>query len=400
MKIAYLTAGPSTHGVVRYGRLLAEEACLQGDALIRAITVLDHSACWNGQDLTDAAGAINDCDLLHLQYNATIWGSGWQKLKNLKQLLNRVRRPVVVTLHDIYPYESMVARIQLRLIRKFSPGNQGSSNIWLPNANRRSSDMGLLEKSNQLFNRHFADEWTLRWLADRADGVLVCFEEEARRLRPRLKRETIDIIPIFVERRIGLPPPEVARHNLGLSGRFVVTLLGHIHPRKGYDLVVAALPQLPDDVAVIFAGGVAPGNEDYLAALQTHVAGIGCNHRLRITGYLDESTLQEYLAATHLAVCPFQSFSASGSLATWISVARPILASAQPQIDEYQKWMPHSIQTFTPRTPQALASAIINLMPVCRGEAPAVAQLREALSLEKIFGLHLAVYQSVLERSK
>jgi glycosyltransferase involved in cell wall biosynthesis len=231
--------------------------------------------------------------------------------------------------------------------------------------------------------------------------MFVCTEEEEQRLRDRVDNRKVRVVPHFVEERaVGISPAE-ARAALGLDGAKTVTLLGFIHPPKGHQLMVEAMSELPPDVKVIFAGGPCVGqDEQFLQELIALAKARGVDERLRVTGYLSEEELESYLVATDLAVCPFVTTSASGSLSTWISVARPILASDLPQVAKYNTFESESIQTFKPYTPTALAQAIKQLLPTCQeNDAPAVARLRQKFSMPVIFDEHLTHYHLLLKHN-
>lgn len=177
----------------------------------------------------------------------------------------------------------------------------------------------------------------------------------------------------------------------------MITLLGFIHERKGHQLLVKALSHLPEQVIVVFAGGASPGNEHFVQNLLALAEADGVAHRLRITGFLSEVNLERYLVATDLAVCPFQSFAASGSLSTWISVARPLLAFDLPQIAEYNRIAPDAFKTFQPYTPEALASEIKHLLSTgITATDVAVDRLRQRLLLPVTFNQHFVHYQQAV----
>ncbi len=126
----------------------------------------------------------------------------------------------------------------------------------------------------------------------------------------------------------------------------------------------------------------------------------GVSDRLHITGYLSEEDLERYLVATDLAICPFKKLSASGSLSTWISVARPVLASDVPQIDEYNRLEPGAIQTFAPYTPSALASAVRQMLSSLSNTDQKLEKLRQHLDMSVIFDQHLNYYRQAIARGK
>jgi glycosyltransferase involved in cell wall biosynthesis len=134
---------------------------------------------------------------------------------------------------------------------------------------------------------------TLRKLLGAVDAVLTCTSEEGRRLDGRIGADKLQVIPHFVERRAGTADPTAARRALGLEGVSVVTLMGFIYPYKGHELLVEALPHLPEDVRVIFAGGTHPRYEGFVRSLARLASEKGVAGRLRITGYLSEADLEQ-----------------------------------------------------------------------------------------------------------
>jgi glycosyltransferase involved in cell wall biosynthesis len=193
--------------------------------------------------------------------------------------------------------------------------------------------------------------------------------------------------------------PEEARTALGLNGRRVVTLLGFIHDRKGYRLLIEALASLPSDVVAIAAGGPSP-TSTVIPGLLALAQARGVADRFRITGYLSEPELNRYATATSLAVCPFRDASASASLSTWISAARPILASALPLIAEYNALEAGAIRTFHPYTAASLADAIrAALDRDSDAESQRVTRLRDRLLPRAILDRHVEAYREVLGAS-
>ena len=92
--------------------------------------------------------------------------------------------------------------------------------------------------------------------------------------------------------------------------------------------------------------------------------------------------------------------SASASLSTWISAARPILASSLPLIAEYNALEPDAIHTFDPYTAASLADAIrAALDRDSDAEVQRVARLRERLLPPAILDRHVEAYRELLGAS-
>jgi glycosyltransferase involved in cell wall biosynthesis len=208
-----------------------------------------------------------------------------------------------------------------------------------------------------------------------------------------LPSATVRVIPHFVEERVLAANRDDAKRALGLAGFQVVTLLGYIHPRKGHALLIDAMRELPESVVVVLAGKAQPEHAAYLQEIRRAADEAGVSHRLRMTGYLSEAQLNAYLAATDLAVCPFTKVSASGSISTWLSAGRRILASELPQVAEYNAWEPGAIEVFSPYTPSGLASGI-NRVLACKGERQlkSINLLRERLTISRVLDAHLEIY--------
>lgn len=401
MRVGYLHIGSPAHGVVRYGRVLADAARTHLDAEVQeAVVELDAVPSADERRLRRAVQQLA-ADVVHLQYNERVWGDA-RAAANVRVFAGACTAPLVATLHDVrrsYGWGGIVRRLwtkrAARHARRPSKSEEGGagggrSDGWLASL-RRAARYAWKERQNARATRR---------LVRRAGRVLVCTKEEARRLQGTVPEERLTVIPHFVEARTIDASQEEAKGTLGLAGRRVCTVLGFIHRAKGHALVVEALPQWPADVQVVFAGRPARGSEEFTARLRARAEALGVADRLRVTGYLSEAELNRYLAATDLALCPFEEISASGSLATWIAAARPMLASNRPQIAEYNARAPGAIATFSPYTPAALAAATRALLS---GEDEAGhrarTQLRDQLSLPRIVQQHADVYRRVVARN-
>ncbi len=414
MKIGYLHIGPPEHGVCRYGRLLAAEARRRPELeVIEADVLLTNDRQYNQQILVQAAEQLRAADIIHFQfnkYNKVLWGGGSSQLDHLRFFMNSCSSPLVVTLHDVFYPPYGLAGVMKHLRSKLKPTTQtitaSSSNKEMiatppsepsqPKRSKLSKALGFLQATSEgMFG---ADALALRQIAKRANFMFVCTQEEAQRVCDRIPKHKLKVIPHFVETRTIDISPSKASKLLGLEGFKVVTLLGFIYPPKGHQIMVEAMSELPPDVKVVFAGGPSSASYEHLVDdLMALAKKNGVDDRLRITGYLSEEELELYLIATDLAVCPFSRFSASGSLSTWISIARPILASDFPQVAEYNKLEPNAIKTFKPYTSTALAQAIRQLISTTQAtEDSSVASLRQKLSMPVIFDEHLTYYRRIL----
>ena len=400
MKVGYLhlTQSPSLppSGVTRYGQKLAAAVGQRDDLAVCEVTVrLPDQDVSQGapqadmalsQQLSQAAQTLSAVAVVHVQYSQFVWHD------NLLPWLRALSMPVVVTLHDMQPH--------------LYPTGSLPRLLWLANQQQRSLSKrtvlkgGLSLRSTwRQVQRYRCDRTTLKTLTGLAARLLTCHPTEARRVEAITNSSRLQVIPHFVEPRAALPSQGAAKAALSLSDGVTVTLQGFIYRTKGHELALRALAQLPEGFHLVFAGGIVPGNEAFLAHLQRLVADLGVAHRLRITGYLSDVELERYLAASDLALCPFETLSASGSLSTWVAAGRPILAAAHSQIDDYNALAPGAIQTFSPYTPEALAAAIqsnLSRLPHGLTDVDALQHLRAALSLNSVAEQHRRCYEAAI----
>lgn len=406
MWIGYLQLGPPEHGICHYGKLLAAEINHRSQAnfsVIEANVNLTKNFKDNREMLIDAARKLSAAEVIHIQYsyknNRPLWGTHWQQLYHLWLFKHHCSRPIVVTIHDIYEPPLGINDVLMQVYQRFqnliSPANKDNS---LTRAELSVPKLSLSKLVKYSFLS--ADALTLRWLLNQAKLAFVCSCEEDKRLKAIVKTNKVQIIPHFVGKKEPSISRVEAKLKLKLDGHKIITILGFIHSRKGYELMVETMPKLPQEVKVVFAGGPSPGNEEFVLELLQLAKDLGVSDRLRITGYLSQQELDCYSIATDLAVCPFKSFSASGSLSNWIAVARPILAYNLPQIAEYNFLEPQAIKTFPQYNSDTFAEVIKQLLlTIPQNDDLGVAKLREKLSMTAIFNKHLSYYSQVTKIS-
>lgn len=419
MKIGYLHMGPPQHGVCRYGHLLAQAASQRpGLTVIEASVNFTADKEKNRELLIEAAQKLSEADVVHFQFSKfgqQLWGDGWAKLHYLRTFFRHCSSSVTVTLHDVYYPPYKLVNILNSLKKRGKSKISGSVKKQL-NSNRVKQDQEIRGGTNQTANpkrsilqrglsfTHTivkglfgADALSLRAIAKHTDKLIVCTGEESRRIQDRVDAQKLLTIPHFVEVRAEATTPDEARKELHLDGVKVITLLGFIYPPKGHQILIEAMPNLSEDTVVVFAGGPSSeANETFLQELCKLAKEKGVDHRLRVTGYLSEQEMELYLRATDVAVCPFSRISASGSLSTWISVPRPILASESPQVEELNTIEANAINTFRPYSSTALAEAIKKLLSESPGSQDlAIERLRSKLLMPAIFDRHMDAYMSI-----
>lgn len=351
--VGYLHLGRPESGVRRYGRIVAGVAARRSD-----VTVIESDAGGRDAGLADlrlAARRLADADVVHLQWKLADWGGPRWALPRLEVVLQACRRPVTVTLHDVYERTTLNER-------------------WL--------DPGALG---------------VRRIGIRSRAVVVHAAEERRRLGSLVPVSRVSVVPHFVEERPSLPDREAAKVELGLAGRRVITLQGFMTRRKGHRLVLETLPLLPPDVVAIFAGSPIEGREARGHELEAYAVELGVADRVRFTGYVPDTMLTTIMAATDVALCPFREMSASGSVSTWISTGRPIVTSALPQFHEYDALAPGAMRMVDPLTPEGLRDRILDTLTQARLTDPAVERLRTVLATPRTVERYLDVYRHAIK---
>jgi glycosyltransferase involved in cell wall biosynthesis len=348
-QLGFLHLGRPESGVRRYGQLIADELRARSGVAVKEVEAgrIDQSSA----QLDAAAAGLAGCDVVLMQWNRRGWGKHAGSLMRLNRFRRAFRGSLVVTMHDVFD------RVGLRQ-RYLQP-----------------------------------DVWSLRQLGRTADRIVVHSQIEVERLRGIVPMDKLRVIPHFVESRELPMSAQEARQRLGLGQRKLVTLLGFVYGRKGHRYAVEAVPYMPDDAIMVYAGGPVEGRTFvYDLALQK-AQELGLGDRFRITGYLSDEELGTWMAATHLAILPFTDLSASGSLSSWISAGKPMLVSDLPGTREYARRVPGALNFFAPAGEAwPLGAAICELLarPLADPD-PAVQRLARELSMANTGDRYLEV---------
>jgi glycosyltransferase involved in cell wall biosynthesis len=283
-----------------------------------------------------------------------IWGPVTTRISNITSILKKAELPVVMNLHDVYGVD-VLARVTSKLRRIASSGrwrrtdeNQQQSAPELPH--QPSGFLTRIRSYEENFIRA-VDPFVTRYV--------ISNQIEKVRLQKFVSKDKVSVLPHFIERRAICDTPEQAKSKLGLTGRKVVTLLGFIVPRKGYAQAIELLEHLPSDAKVIFAGR---GEHGYVQKLTSLAAAKGVADRVRVTGYLSETELNTYLAATDVAICPFQDVSASGSVSTWLSARKPLVTFDLPLMRTYRESFPEHVYLAPKNDMDAFAATVNAIM--------------------------------------
>jgi glycosyltransferase involved in cell wall biosynthesis len=209
-------------------------------------------------------------------------------------------------------------------------------------------------------HRAYAAEKRLQALGYRAHRVLPLSGPGADILRGLGARNVLDPIPLAYldpAERSGDPDSAAAwipsRETLfAIRPKAVLGIFGFLNPGLDYASVLDALAGLEPGACLLILGGPRPrgapdgteaptGNAEPAAAskpadpsrsdaLLREASARGLEGRVRVTGYLPERSLPDYLRLCDLFVCPMRFKSNSSSLVNLLPYGKPILASDLP----------------------------------------------------------------------
>jgi len=355
LRVGFLQVGRERSGLRRYGAILAAEAATRPDLEVIESDIGDRDASWS--DLRAAAKRLRDTHVVHVQWKVADWNPRLGGIPRLELVLRTMRRPVVFTLHDVYEPESRW---------------QGTFSL---------------------------EALGLRRLGRAASAIVVHSEEERGRLAARVPAGKVEVVPHFVETRPALPDRTRSRAALGVEGKRVITLLGHVIKRRGHRLVIEAMRDLPDDVCALFVGAPLQGREYMVDQFREYAEKNGVAERVRFMGFISDDELEQVLAATDVSLCPYRSMSASGALATLISAGRPIVTSDLAQFAELEALAPGAFHSFAPYRAEALVPVILSALAVATDEPdPHVQALADRVSTARVVDRYAELYRSAARR--
>jgi glycosyltransferase involved in cell wall biosynthesis len=141
-----------------------------------------------------------------------------------------------------------------------------------------------------------------------------------------------------------------AKAALGISGKLVVSV-GALIPRKGHDIVIAAMAALPEASLLIVGAGPEHGS------LSRQIAGAGLGDRVRLLGSQPHSRLPEILAAADVMALASASEGLANAWVEAMACGTPVVA---PAVDGALEAIAPPIggRLVEERTPGAIAAAI------------------------------------------
>ena len=149
------------------------------------------------------------------------------------------------------------------------------------------------------------------------------------------------------------PAPEAPlRARLGLDdSRRIVLCVAAVRPHKNQELLVRALPELPDDTVLVLAGK----HESYAERLRELAADLGVSERVRLTGYLTDAELERLWTMASCAAFPTRAEGFGLPVLEAMARGVPIACSEIAVLREVAGDVP---RYFDPDDPHSAATAV------------------------------------------
>lgn len=283
-----------------------------------------------------------------------VWGDKDLRAENIIDFVKCGPWKTVVYLHDIYGdthWDSIKRNLKT-----------------LAKASLKFDIAGFKKTLGQLKNTPFEEKFVQGLRSNGVQHFIVSNNIEKRRLLKHKGVKFVSVVPHFVETRFNLLTKDEAKSRLQLSGKKVITMLGFILPRKGYEVAIDTLSLLPQDYTLVLAGSDSSEGQEYLQQLMVRAKELNVDARIVVSGYITDEQMDVYISATDVAFCPFKAVSASGSLATWLAGRKPIVTSKLELFEEYARNFQGMIFTSNNYSPKGFKLAIEDV--ICLNNAP------------------------------
>ena len=305
MNIAMVTTAGERCGIASYSEALV--AALRGlpDTNVRVIPIAVGEQPMAHYEAQARQLNAADVDVVHVQHEFSFWGFPMPgRPSTFAGLRGLIRRPLVLTAHTT---------LSLSAIFPVATGR---------------NPVRWLARKRLLRNREYRESVEVETFD--ADAVIVHTEAAQAEFAGR----GLDAARLFVV-PAGIPAPlrtetgaRKFRERFGLDGKRVLTLFGYVTPNKGYEMVADVLRDLPRDITFVIAGGARrPSEEEYVRYLQRHLADIGVQNRVVVTGYLSDEDVAAAMEATDVALVPHTQATNSYSVTLPLTHGKPTLAS-------------------------------------------------------------------------
>ncbi len=216
--------------------------------------------------------------------------------------------------------------------------------------------------------------WVVRTLAQRADGVIVTNEEDAKKIS-NLKSQIPNLVLIPIGSNIPPNPPPgydrgVERSRWGVGpDDLLLGYFGFLNESKGGEELMQTLALLVErgiPAHLLMIGGRVgssdPSNRAYAERVDNLIASLGLDERVHHSGYARPEKVSAGLLATDVCVLPYRdgvSFR-RGTLHACLAHGRAIVTT-RPAVELPQVRDEENMLLEAPRDPEGLADAVARL---------------------------------------
>jgi teichuronic acid biosynthesis glycosyltransferase TuaC len=206
------------------------------------------------------------------------------------------------------------------------------------------------------FPRYLVPRAWIRWVTRRAAALItVSGALRTALLGLGVPPERVTVLRNGVDLQLFAPRGRSdLRRQLRLE-RSTLLSVGHLVEGKGHDIVLEALPGLPDAELIVIGEG------PQSTSLRASAARLGVSDRVRWIGNISQRELAEFYEAADVTVLPSKREGMPNVLLESLACGTPVIATAVGGIAEIVN-APEAGILMHDRTPQALCQAYVQLM--------------------------------------
>jgi glycosyltransferase involved in cell wall biosynthesis len=260
-----------------------------------------------------------------------------------------------------YPRRSAaVRRLQGAIIARPTPLIHVNDIWWVPQTRRAARGLGIPVVAH--VRQEIEPAKVPRYELERIDLAIAISEQVGRSLQAGgVRPERVRVVYSGID-CTALSPDysgEQARCSLGLPSRaFVLGTVANLFPRKGYHVLLEALPKILASVSQAHCLVVGKGDPDYERRLRSLARQLNLVDRVHFVGF--QSSVQPCLAAMDLYVHPALMEGFGIAVVEAMAMARPVVATAVGGVPEIVRHGETGLLVPS-GDPEALASAVIRL---------------------------------------
>lgn len=193
-------------------------------------------------------------------------------------------------------------------------------------------------------------------LLKKTDVVMASSSHEeviTQRFIPNCVYETVaNIVPM---------PMALSNYKRKLSGDYIITMMGRVHKKKGIDLVIGALRDLPDNFILKIYGY---GSDRYIQSLVNRVEELKLASRVTFNAFVDGENKERALMESDVLVLPSESENFGNVVLEALARGTPVIVS---RYMPFQDVTSLGVGRVVDRNSNAIAEAISALASLPRG---------------------------------